>query len=165
MTNGPTRSFSFKTESEGKISKIYVSGFLDAHFSWENAASSITSKSILVNLKDAQDLNSTGIRQWIFSAKIFENLDVTLSEVSDGLVTLFNQVPRMVENFRIQSFYVPLACYNEHEVDRLVKTSILNGETIAAIPNEKCIVCNADLELATPERDHLEFLKYCRTSL
>jgi hypothetical protein len=145
--------------SENEREVIYTfQGHVDENFRQEDVPR-IKRPSIIFHLADVHNVNSCGIREWVYLVRDISKLSkLIFRECSVNMIDQINMVPDSLGTATIESFFAPYFCECGGGVNRLIMVKEA-GELLAAktAPHFDCERCGKPLEFDALEESYFLF--------
>ncbi|RYZ90989.1 MAG: hypothetical protein EOP04_02065 [Proteobacteria bacterium] len=89
---------------------ITLRGTIDQNFNWNNFQSKVKPQ-VVVDLKDVDQINSSGVRAWIKTFDLaFQNHPVEFRHVSTTVIDNVNIFPALIKGAKLKSFNMQYFC-------------------------------------------------------
>lgn len=142
--------FSFQVENRGDSCLIKMIGDFDTTAGVRMIRLyDIKAKSAIINLKEVNAINSSGVRSWINFLQAFQfGCSVTLTECSPVFVSTMIMMPSFKGNSRVESAYIDCYCEKcDADATALLTEAAARRGTLKA---PFCASCNCDMK---PQED------------
>ena len=154
-----TNDFSFEKTDTDDVTTLKLSGSIDEDSHIEEIYKG-AKKTIVINLKKINMINSVGIREWVNAIEVENDKDITLVEVATSVVAQINMISNFIGRAKIQSFYAPYYCQDcSEEHDFLLDLDKdFPDKNRPVAPLFKCPTCQADLDFDDVEAKYFYFV-------
>lgn len=110
-------------------------------------------------LKDINQFNSVGIREWIhFILDMKNRRKLIFQDCSVALVDLINMVPDALGNGQVESFYAPYYCNCGKELNKLIITKKYHEQLKQLIAPTFTCDCGRTLQFDALEESYFQFI-------
>ena len=136
----------------------FFQGDVDENFN-QNDVPRISKKKLIFELKEIRNINSCGIREWIFFINDFKDLGhLIFRRCSVSVIDQANMMPDSLRGGTIESFYAPYFCKCGTEENCLIEVekNIKNLKNSVA-PEFVCKECKEPLEFDALEESYFQF--------
>lgn len=150
---------SIEIEEKDKEVIYYFNGDVNENFN-QSSVPLIKKDRIVFDLKNVENFNSCGIREWIYFIRSVSELgSIYFRNCSIATVDQINMIPDSLGDAKIESFYAPYFCSEHGESIQLInveehKKELYNLEA----PKFFCSSCSKELEFDALEESYFMFI-------
>ena len=102
--------FSVERVAAGNVTMLTLQGTLDHGFEGRAIADSVTTKKLVLGMRDVRRFASWGMSEWMDFLRINSDRDLYLVECSTYAATQINLVTGLLGHSKLVSFYAPYRC-------------------------------------------------------
>jgi anti-anti-sigma regulatory factor len=149
-----------KLRASENYSFLRLRGIIDEDNSLGNLVPRLTGELLVVDLAEVERINSCGVRDWVnwVDAVAEKERKVVLIRCSPAIVTQINMVTNFADRAVVHSFFAPYYCEDcDRELQKLIETETLLGQSPVRAPSFRCSDCGGALEFDDLEESYFAF--------